>query len=102
VKVRGTLSTNDGEIAVNWALAGHGLIIRAEWDIAKYIASGRLRQVLANWQTPQADIYAVYPQRHQTAARVRAFVDFMVSAFSQSMPLGKVRSQPAPHVQNSS
>jgi hypothetical protein len=24
VKVRGALSTNDGEIAVNWALDGHG------------------------------------------------------------------------------
>jgi len=102
VKVRGTLSTNDGEIAVNWALAGHGMIIRAEWDIAKYLDSGRLQQVLANWQTPPADIYAIYPQRHQTAARVRAFVDFLVNAFSKSMPLGQVRSLPEFHVQNPS
>lgn len=100
--MRGTLSTNDGEIAVHWALAGHGMIIRAEWDIAKYLASGRLQQVLANWQTPPADIYAIYPQRHQTAARVRAFVDFLVNAFSTSMPLGQVRSLPESHVQNPS
>ena len=66
IKVRGSLSTNDGEIAVNWALAGHGIVMRAEWDIAKYLRSGRLRQVLDSWQTPPADIYAVYPQRHQT------------------------------------
>jgi LysR family transcriptional regulator, transcriptional activator for dmlA len=84
VKVRGSLSTNDGEIAVNWALAGHGILMRAEWDIAKYLKSGRLRQVLENWQTPPADIYAVYPQRHHTAARVRAFVDYVVEAFSTS------------------
>lgn len=82
VKVRGSLSTNDGEIAVNWALAGHGLVMRAEWDVAKYLASGRLRQVLENWQTPPADIYAVYPQRLQTAARVRAFVDYIILAFA--------------------
>ena len=88
VKVRGTLSTNDGEIAVNWALAGHGLVMRAEWDIAKYLASGRLRQVLQDWQTPPADIHAVYPQRLQTAARVRAFVDFVVEAFAASTPQG--------------
>ncbi|NDP38085.1 MAG: DUF4147 domain-containing protein [Rhodoferax sp.] len=50
----------------------------------------RLRQVLENWQTPGADIHAVYPQRHQTAARVRAFVDFVVNAFSASNPLGQV------------
>lgn len=86
VKVRGTLSTNDGEIAVNWALAGHGILMRAEWDITKYLRSGRLRQVLENWQTPPADIYAMYPQRLQTAARVRAFVDFVAAAFSESTP----------------
>lgn len=84
VKVRGNLATNDGEIAVNWALAGHGILMRAEWDIAKYLKSGRLVQVLENWQTPPADIYAVSPQRHQTAARVRTFVDFLVTAFAAS------------------
>ncbi|HEU5315590.1 MAG TPA: LysR family transcriptional regulator, partial [Chloroflexota bacterium] len=46
VRVRGRLSTNDGEIAVNWALAGHGIVLRAEWDVARYLRSGRLRQVL--------------------------------------------------------
>lgn len=86
VKVRGNLSTNDGEIAVNWALAGHGILVRAEWDIAKYLRSGRLVQVLENWQTPPADIHAVYPQRLQTAARVRAFVDHLVTAFADSTP----------------
>ena len=88
VKVRGNLSTNDGEIAVNWALAGHGLLMRAEWDVAKYLRSGRLVQVLDNYQTPPADIHAIYPQRHQTAARVRAFVDFLVAKFAQATPLG--------------
>ena len=86
IKVRGNLSTNDGEIAVNWALAGHGILMRAEWDIAKYLRSGRLRQVLENWQTPPADIHAVYPQRLQTAARVKAFVDFVVESFSAAAP----------------
>ncbi len=84
VKVRGTLSTNDGEIAVSWALAGHGVLMRAEWDVAKYLRSGRLRQVLENCQTPAADIYAVYPPRHQTAARVQAFVGFVAEALKSS------------------
>ncbi|MCJ7800188.1 MAG: LysR substrate-binding domain-containing protein [Polaromonas sp.] len=84
VKVRGNLSTNDGEIAVNWALAGHGIVMRAEWDVARYLRSGRLTQVLENYRTPSADIHAVYTQRHQVSARVRAFVDFLASHFEQS------------------
>ena len=77
VKTRGNLTTNDGEIAVKWALDGHGILMRAEWDIARYLESGRLVRVLPQYDTPDADIHAVYPQRHQTAARVRAFVDFL-------------------------
>ncbi|WP_454905856.1 LysR family transcriptional regulator [Variovorax gossypii] len=89
VKTRGALSTNDGEIAVNWALDGHGILMRAEWDIARYLRSGRLVQVLANYRTPDADIYAVYPQRHQLSARVRTFVDFIAAA------LGKDAAEPS-------
>ncbi|TDP61679.1 LysR substrate-binding domain-containing protein [Roseateles toxinivorans] len=83
IKTRGNLTTNDGEIAVNWALDGHGILMRAEWDIARYLHNGRLVQVLPQCFTPDADIHAVYPQRHQRAARVRVFVDFMAQAFRQ-------------------
>ena len=85
VRVRGNLSTNDGEIAVNWALAGHGIVLRAEWDVARYLRSGRLRQVLENWQAPPADIHAVYPVRHQATARVRAFVDHLAAHFARQV-----------------
>jgi DNA-binding transcriptional LysR family regulator len=83
VKVRGNLTTNDGEIAVNWALDGHGILMRAEWDVERYLRSGRLVQVLPDFQTPDADIYAVYPQRHQLSARIRTFVEFLSEAFAK-------------------
>ena len=90
VKIRGNLTTNDGEIAVNWALDGHGILMRAEWDIERYLRSGRLVQVLPQYFTPDADIHAVYPQRHQLAARVRAFVDFVALSFSRQAVTNKV------------
>jgi len=83
VKTRGSLATNDGEIAVSWALDGHGIVMRAEWDIERYLKNGRLVQVLPQYYTPDADIHAVYPQRHQSAARVRAFVDFVALSLNQ-------------------
>lgn len=82
VKTRGNLATNDGEIAVGWALDGHGILMRAEWDIERYLNSGRLVQVLPQYQTPDADIYAVYSQRRQLSTRIRSFVDFLSEAFA--------------------
>ncbi len=83
VRTRGNLTTNDGEIAVTWALDGHGILMRAEWDIDRYLRSGRLVQVLPQYSTPDADIHAVFPQRHQATARVRAFVDYLASALEK-------------------
>ena len=87
VKITGSMSTNDGDIAVAWALDGHGILMRAQWDIDKYLRSGRLCQVLANYATPPADIYAVYPQRHQKVRRVTAFVDYLTTAFDSIIRL---------------
>ena len=89
VKIRGNLTTNDGEIAVNWALEGHGILMRAEWDIERHLRNGRLVHVLPQHHTPDANIHAVYPQRHQLAARVRAFVDFVALSFSQQVASSK-------------
>lgn len=82
VKVRGPLASNDGEVVLNWALDGHGIAMRAEWDLARYVRSGRLELLLEDWATPPADIYALYPQRHHLSARVREFVDFLVQRFT--------------------
>lgn len=84
IKTRGPLSTNDGEIAVRWALDGHGILMRAEWDIAAHLRDGRLVRVLPQWQTPDADIYAVVPQRLQWSPRTRAFVQFLADAFDKA------------------
>ena len=84
VKIRGNLTTNDGGIAVNWALEGHGVLLRAEWDVQRYLASGRLVQVLTGYSSPDADIYAVYSQQHRSSVRVKALVDFVAASFGEA------------------
>jgi DNA-binding transcriptional LysR family regulator len=82
VKVRGNLTTNDGGIAVAWALEGHGVLLRAEWDVQRYLASGRLVRLLKGHASPDADIHAVYPAQHRASARVRALVEFVAGALA--------------------
>jgi len=77
VKVRGTLSSNDGQIALQWVLDGHGIMLRSEWDIGHHVREGRLRLVLPRYVHADADIYAVYPERLNLSAKVRVFLDFL-------------------------
>jgi len=81
VKVQGALSSNDGDIVLGWALDGHGILVRSEWDMAKYVESGRLRIVLPGYAQPEADLFVVYPGKRRQSARARAFVDFLVEQF---------------------
>ncbi len=78
VKVHGALSSNDGDIVLGWALDGQGIVIRSEWDLAKYLESGRLRRVLPDFALPSADLYVYYPSKQNLPARVRAFINFLV------------------------
>jgi LysR family transcriptional activator of dmlA len=82
VKVRSPLAVNHGEIAVDWALAGHGIVLRSEWDIAGFLRSGELVRVLEPWAGIAADIHAVYPPRLHLSAKVRTFLDFLTARFA--------------------
>ncbi|WP_223545257.1 LysR family transcriptional regulator [Pseudomonas sp. A-B-19] len=92
IKVRGALGCNDGEVALNWALEGHGILLRAEWDIARYVRSGRLRLVLEDQTPTRADVFAVYPQQLHLSARVRSLIDFLVERFKHIDHLDEAES----------
>jgi DNA-binding transcriptional LysR family regulator len=81
LKVKGALSSNDGDIVLRWALDGHGILIRSEWDLAKYVQSGRLKLVLPNTVLPSADLFVYYPGQRNQTTRARAFIDFLVDHF---------------------
>lgn len=82
VKIGGAVSSNHGEVAVDWALAGHGILLRSEWDIAPYLRSGDLVRVLDGWEGVEADIYAVFQHRHQLSTKIKSFLDFLAERFA--------------------
>lgn len=85
IKVGGNLSTNDGEVALNWALDGHGILLRAEWNLAAHLRSGELVEVLADYQAPPADIYAVYLERLNLSAKVSVFIEHLREFFRDNI-----------------
>jgi LysR family transcriptional activator of dmlA len=84
VKVRGPLSSNDGETALIWALDGHGILMRSEWDVQSHLRSGALKLVLPDWSLPSADVYAVCGERMNLSAKVSALIDFLAQWFARA------------------
>lgn len=86
VRVPATLSSNDGDVAYQWALCGKGLVMRSEWHVAESLATGRLERVLAGWQLPDADIVGLVAQRHGMSGRVKLFLSFLQARFKPVPP----------------
>lgn len=86
VRVPAILSTNDGEVARQWALEGKGVILRSEWDVAESLASGRLVRLLPDWVLPDADVVALIASRARLSARVKLFLSFLQSRFKPQPP----------------
>lgn len=76
VKVSGPLSASNGEIVHQWAIDGHGITLRSLWDVAPSIDSGLLVRVLPQYEQ-EADVWAAYPSRLSSSAKVRVFVEFL-------------------------
>ena len=74
VKVHGPVSSNDGEVAVQWALEGKGVLLRSEWDIQQELKTGVLVRVLPDWAGAPADIFAVCPYANPMPAKTREFI----------------------------
>jgi hypothetical protein len=86
VRVSPACTSNDGEVVRNWALAGLGVTLRSEWDVAPFVRRGRLQRILTTWDFDGADVVALVPTRQGISARVTRFVDFLKDRFSSTPP----------------
>ncbi|UWF47560.1 LysR substrate-binding domain-containing protein [Pseudomonas sp. N3-W] len=82
VRVSGPLSSNNGEIVLQWALDGHGVLLRSLWDVTPLLEQGRLVQVLPAY-TQSANVWAVYPTRLAYSGKLRACVEFLQEHFRE-------------------
>ncbi len=83
VRIGGPLSANNGEIVHQWAIAGHGIILRSLWDVGPSIARGDLVHLLPDY-AQEVDVWAVTPSRLSTSAKLRVCVEFLEQWLGQA------------------
>lgn len=68
--------TNSGDAAIDFALAGHGIVHGLLYQVREHIAAGRLELLLEAYEPPMMPIHAVYTSARLLPAKVRTFLDF--------------------------
>jgi DNA-binding transcriptional LysR family regulator len=78
VPVHVRVSTTTPESALQAALAGIGLVQATTYQVAPYVAEGRLVPVLAAYDSEAVTVSMVYPSKRLTPLKLRALLDFAV------------------------
>lgn len=90
--VNGPLVTNDAEALLHGAVAGLGVMMVADWLVARQLAEGRLVRVLPKWtMLDRGAIYAVVPSGRLLPRKTRAFIDWVSALLAPTPPWRRKR-----------
>ncbi|MGK0176853.1 MAG: DNA-binding transcriptional LysR family regulator [Lentimonas sp.] len=78
-RVSAVIEANNGEMIRDLTLQGLGISFLPDFFVADDLESGKLVQILAEFEPDKVGVYAVYPPRHQVSSSARVFVDWLVS-----------------------
>jgi DNA-binding transcriptional LysR family regulator len=81
LNLRGTVSVTGADVYAGAAIAGLGLVQVPRYRVADELASGQLREVLADLPPPPLPVSVLYPQNRQLSVRVRAFTQWLGELF---------------------
>ncbi len=77
VTVRGNRIVNDGWLIKSWALAGHGIVLKSELDVAEDIRSGTLVSLLSEHLRPPIPLQMMFPPGRAQPRRITALAEHL-------------------------
>ncbi len=78
VPVQGSMDADDGDVLTQWALAGEGIVLKPVFEVAEYIKSGALEQVLPDHPPAPVTLAVLHAYKRMVPMKVRAFADILV------------------------
>ena len=89
IPVAGNLTTDNGYALLTATLGGVGIALMPDWSVREHLAAGRLRRLLPEYRVSHIEfdngIYAVFQKSKHMSAKVRAFIDYLATAFEQRL-----------------
>ncbi|QIE56721.1 LysR family transcriptional regulator [Pikeienuella piscinae] len=82
VIVRGDKIANDGSLVRQWALEGHGIILKSELDVARDLEARRLVALLEDHAAAPYPLQMMFPPGRAQPRRVRALADALSEAMT--------------------
>lgn len=83
IRPKWTFASNNGGALCQAASLGMGVVRSPALSVRRYVQSGELVEILANYKLPSLSVYATYLQRNYYPAKISTFIDFLVDYFAE-------------------
>ncbi|MBD1228924.1 LysR family transcriptional regulator [Xenorhabdus griffiniae] len=83
VKPQGRFRSNDWKALLHAAIEGYGITLGPRDILQNEINSGRLAQILTDYQTPARPMHVLTPSTQRPVAKIRCFIDALKERFGQ-------------------
>jgi len=80
VAVKGGFCSNNGDVLLQAAIEGLGIILLPDFIVADALAEGRLVRILKKRERAPLTLFALYPSRQFVPVKTRLFIDYIIRA----------------------
>jgi DNA-binding transcriptional LysR family regulator len=77
LEVSGPYDSDDGDVLIQWALEGRGIINKPLFEVKSYLNNGTLQEILGDTPPVSIQLAAIYPHKRLQDPKVRLMIDFM-------------------------
>lgn len=80
------LRADSGDVVHDWAVAGHGIMVKSEIDVVQELRDGRLERVLPAWHAGSAPVVALFPSARQLPTKTRVLLEALSRHLARDVP----------------
>lgn len=91
--VAGRYECDDGDVLTDWALAGHGIVMKPIFEVADHITSGRLVPVAVDTPPEPIQMACLYTHRKRQDPKTRLFMEFVIERIGKTVQNSAVQVQ---------
>ncbi len=84
IAVSGSLESDCGDVLLDWAVDGRGLVLKAWNEVEELVKEGKLQVILSDDLQQNSYLHAIYPYHTHLPARVRLFLDEIAQSIKKS------------------
>lgn len=84
-RVAGRYESDDGDVLTDWALSGHGIVMKPLFEVSEHISAGRLVPVATQTPPEPIQMACLYTHRKRQDPKSRLFMEYVIDHISTAI-----------------